>query len=107
MPVGPPRWEPSVWRLESRRRYAAELEQRRAATTVGQVPWPVRAWLRIRYGRPGWLAGRIVIVALVVLVAQLAAPGDPAVPALGAGALTWLMRTGRYDLAPTARRRKR
>jgi len=104
-PTGPPPWQPSAWRLESRRRYAAELEQRRAARAPAQVSWPVRGWLRVRYGRPLWLAGRVVIAALVVLIAQLAAPGDPAVPALAAGAATWLIRTGRYDLAPPARSR--
>ena len=43
----------------------------------------------------------------VVAVAQAAAkqaPGDPAVPALGVGAVTWLLLTGRLDLAPCARR---
>jgi len=36
------------------------------------------------------------------------APGDPAVPALGAGeATTWLIRSGSYDLAPSDRRAKR
>jgi hypothetical protein len=43
----------------------------------------------------------------VVAVAQAAAkqaPGDPALPALGAGAVTWLLLTGRLDLAPCARR---
>jgi hypothetical protein len=43
----------------------------------------------------------------VVAVAQTAAkqaPGDPAVPALGVGAVTWLLLTGRLDLAPCARR---
>jgi len=38
------------------------------------MPWPTRGWLRIRYGRPGWLADRIVIAALDVLIAQLARP---------------------------------
>jgi hypothetical protein len=36
----------------------------------------------------------------VVAIAQAAAPGDPAVCALGVGALTGLIRTGRWDLAP-------
>jgi hypothetical protein len=39
------------------------------------VSWLARGWLRIRYGRPWWLAGRIVLAALTVLIAQLAAPG--------------------------------
>jgi len=74
----------------------------RAGQAAGAAPgsW----WLRVRYGRPGWLAARVVIAGLVVWVAQLAAPGDPAVWALGVGALTWLVVTGRWDLAPRARR---
>lgn len=43
------------------------------------------------------------VVAAVGVVA-VAAPGDPAVPALGVGAVTWLVLTGRLDLAPGARR---
>jgi hypothetical protein len=62
--------------------------------------------LRIRYGRPWWLAGRIALTTLAVLIAQLAAPGDPAVPALAGGATTWPVRTGRYDLAPPVRRQQ-
>ena len=66
--------------------------------------WPVRGWLRVRHGRPGWLAARVVAAAAVVLVAQLTAPGDPAVWALGTGTVTWLVRAARFDLAPRARR---
>ena len=58
----------------------------------------------MRYGRPWALAARVVLAAVVVLVAQVAAPGDPAVWALGTGAVTWLVRTGRFDLAPRVRR---
>ena len=61
-------------------------------------------WARVRYGRPWWLAGRVVLAAVVVLVAEVAAAGDPAVWALGTGAVTWLARTGRFDLAPRPRR---
>jgi hypothetical protein len=41
---------------------------------------------------------------LVVVIAQAAVPGDPAVWALGTGAVTWLVWSGRFDLAPRARR---
>ena len=58
----------------------------------------------MRHGRPGWLMARMVLAAVVPLVAQLAAPGDPAVPALAVGALTWLVLTARFDLAPRAHR---
>jgi hypothetical protein len=67
-------------------------------------PWWRRGWARVRYGRPAWLAGRVVLAGAVVWVAEVAAPGDPAVPALGVGAATWLVLTGRLDLAPGRRR---
>jgi hypothetical protein len=102
---GPPVFEPSAWRRESRRQYATERERAGAGPAVpAGGPWVVRGWLRVRHGRPGWLAARIVLAALVVVVAQVAAPGDPAVWALGVGAVTWVVRTGRWDLAPRARR---
>lgn len=99
--------ELSAWRRESRRRYAQEREEREAAAAVPPAvngPVLVRAWLRVRHGRPWWLAARVAVAAGVVAVAQVAAPGDPAVPALGVGAVTWLARTARYDLAPRPRR---
>jgi hypothetical protein len=98
-------FEPSSWRRESRRQYAAERE--RAGAAPEQVVsgwWLARGWLRLRYGRPGWLAARVVLAVVVVVVAEVVAPGDPAVWALGVGAVTWLVRTGRWDLAPRARR---
>jgi hypothetical protein len=98
-------FEPSTWRRESRRQYATERERAGAGPVVPVAgPWLVRGWLRVRYGRPVWLAARILLAALVVVIAQVAAPGDPAVWALGVGAVTWLLRTGRWDLAPRARR---
>jgi hypothetical protein len=92
----------SSWRRETRRRWAREHDQ------PGPVPaaewWLARAWARVRYGRPGWLATRVVLAAAVVWTAAAIAPGDPAVPALGVGAATWLVLTGRLDLAPRWRR---
>lgn len=97
-------WQPSSWRLETRRRFDAELDRRRAAGGLARGGWLVRVWLRVWYGRPGWLAARIVLAVVAVLAAQLAAPGDPAVPAIAAGALTWLVLTGRRELVPPRRR---
>jgi hypothetical protein len=57
-----------------------------------------------QYGRPGWLAVRVIAVVVVPLAAEQAAPGSPAVPALAVGAGTWLVLTARFDLAPRARR---
>jgi hypothetical protein len=58
----------------------------------------------VRYGRPLWLAARVVLAAGAVTVVALTAPGDPAVPALGVGAATWLTLTARLDLAPLDRK---
>jgi hypothetical protein len=98
----PPVWQPSAWRRAGRRAYAAGRAWPEPVPVAGS--WLVRGWLRVRYGRPGWLAARVVVAGLVVGVAQVVAAGDPAVWALGVGAVTWLVRTGRWDLAPKARR---
>jgi hypothetical protein len=92
----------SSWRRETRRRWAREQEP--AAPVPAGGWWLGRAWARVRYGRPGWLAARVVLAVAVVTVAQVVVPGDPAVPALGVGAVTWLILTGRLDLAPRSRR---
>ena len=85
-----PAWEPSSWRREGRRAYARDrLDQQAAATAVSGSPL-MRGWLRVRYGRPWWLAARTLLAAGVVLVAQAAAPGDSG----GVGA-----RHGRGDVA--------
>jgi hypothetical protein len=98
----PPVFQPSTWRRAGRRAYAADRAWPEPVLVTG--PWLVRGWLRVRYGRPGWLAARVLLAGLVVVVAQVVAAGDPAVWALGVGAVTWLVRTGRWDLAPRARR---
>jgi hypothetical protein len=99
-----PAREPSSWRREGRRAYARDrLEQQAAAMAVPGSAL-MRGWLRVRHGRPWVLAARLVLAVLVVVIAQAAVPGDPAVWALGTGAVTWLVRSGRFDLAPRARR---
>jgi curved DNA-binding protein CbpA len=55
---------------------------------------------RIRRGRPARLALRILIAATVSAIAVAVAGAQPATPALITGALTWLLRTARHDLAP-------
>ena len=58
-------------------------------------------WLsRIRRGRPARLALRVLIAAALSAVAVAVAGSQPATPALITGALTWLLLTGRHDLAP-------
>jgi hypothetical protein len=55
---------------------------------------------RVRYGRPLRLAARIVIAAVVALLAVTVIPGNPAAPAVAAGAFLWVAFTARGDLAP-------
>ena len=70
-----------------------------------RVSWPghlsaVRLLPRIRRGRPGRLALRVLIAAVLSAVAVAVAGSQPATPALITGALTWLLLTARHDLAP-------
>jgi curved DNA-binding protein CbpA len=55
---------------------------------------------RIRAGRPAVLAARLAVAAAAGLGAVLAAGAQPATYAVIAGALTWLFRTARRELAP-------
>jgi curved DNA-binding protein CbpA len=54
---------------------------------------------RIRRGRPAVLAVRVAVAGVVSAVPVLAVGWQPASPAIIVGALTWLLRTGRADLA--------
>jgi curved DNA-binding protein CbpA len=55
---------------------------------------------RVRRGRPGRLALRILAAAAAGAAAVTAAGPHPAAPALVTGAATWLILTARHDLAP-------
>jgi curved DNA-binding protein CbpA len=55
---------------------------------------------RIRHGRPGRLAFRVLAAGAASAAAVAAAGAQPATPALVTGALTWLLLTARQDLAP-------
>lgn len=46
----------------------------------------------------------MILAAVVPLIAQFAAPGNPAAPALVVGASTRLVLTARFDLVPRVRR---
>jgi DnaJ domain len=71
------------------------------ASPGGQRPAPtLRVLSRIRRGRPGRLALRILVAAAVTAVAVAAAGPHPAAPALVTGVATWLVLTARRDLAP-------
>jgi curved DNA-binding protein CbpA len=65
-----------------------------ADLTAGQ-----RGLSRVRRGRPARLALRVAVAAAVGLGAVAVAGFQPASLALIAGALTWLIRTGRHDIA--------
>lgn len=62
----------------------------RAAATAG--------W-KIRHGRPARLAVRLLTAAAAAAVAVLAVGLQPASAAIITGTLTWLLLTGRHDLA--------
>lgn len=55
---------------------------------------------RVRRGRPARLALRVLAALAVAAAAALAAGPHPAAPALVTGVATWLVLTGRRDLAP-------
>jgi hypothetical protein len=62
---------------------------------------PGAGWAgRIRRGRPGRLALRLAAAVAVSVLVVVIAGWQPATPALMVGALTWLIRTARQDLAP-------
>jgi curved DNA-binding protein CbpA len=75
---------------------ASPTAERRAAT-AGVTPAPLVA--RIRHGRPIRLLLRVAIAALVSVGVAFVAGTQPATPALIVGAATWLLLTGRHDLA--------
>jgi curved DNA-binding protein CbpA len=69
------------------------------APALDRVAVGRRTWRRLRDGSPGRLVLRLAAVAVVAVVAVLAVGWRPATFAVIAGALTWLARTGRGDLA--------
>ncbi len=65
-----------------------------------RLPAAVRLAARVRRGRPGRLALRVLAAAVASAAAWAAAGSGPAGPALVTGAVTWLLLTARQDLAP-------
>jgi hypothetical protein len=55
--------------------------------------------VRVRHGRPARLALRLLAAAAVSALVVIIAGWQPATPALMVGALTWVIRSGRRDLA--------
>lgn len=76
------------------------LSGRREA--YADLPGQRRGLHRIRRGRPAVLAARLAVAAAVSLAAVLAVGPQPAAYAVIAGAVTWLIRTARRELAPAA-----
>jgi curved DNA-binding protein CbpA len=70
-----------------------------AARTRLRMPTRTLA-TRLRHGRPARLLLRVLIAAAVSAGAAVVAGLQPATPALIVGAATWLLLTGRHDLAP-------
>ena len=71
------------------------------ASPDGQRSAPaLRLLSRVRCGRPGRLALRILAAVVVAAAAAAAAGPHPAAPALVTGVATWLVVTTRRDLAP-------
>jgi curved DNA-binding protein CbpA len=70
------------------------------ADLAAQRPGRPRHEGRLRGSRPGVLALRTAVAAAVSAGALAVAGPQPASFALVAGALTWLIRTGRRELAP-------
>src|ERR1022692_979595 len=72
------------------------------APAVNVTPW--RAFLllpaRIRHGRPGRLALRVLAAAVLALLVLHSGAGTPPVAGLLTGIATWLILTSRGDLAP-------
>lgn len=84
--------------LDGRREAYADL----AAAPRGwsRSRWSRFRWGRFRRGRPAVLVLRTAVAAGVSAGALAVAGPQPASFALVAGALTWLARTGRHELAP-------
>lgn len=72
----------------------------------GQGFAAARLAARARRGRPVRLALRILAAVAVSAAAVAAAGPHPAAPALVTGMATWLVLTGRHDLAPSEKRRE-
>jgi hypothetical protein len=62
---------------------------------------PGAGWAgRVRRGRPGRLVLRVAAAVAASVLVVVIAGWQPATPALMVGALTWLIRSARHDLAP-------
>jgi len=90
---------------ERRRRLAAGRAERAGRWKFAAAPAGFA--VRVRSGRPGRLLLRAAVAVAVGAAAVAAAGWHPATVALITGALTWLGRTGRQDLAPPNWRSRR
>ncbi len=102
-------------RTATGRREVAADRRERVIGRLAAGPVPARntplpalaavATRQIRYGRPVRLAARLLATAAVGALAVAAVGWQPASVAIITGALTWLLLTGRGDLAPRGPRR--
>jgi hypothetical protein len=84
------------------------LPERPTPSTTMPAAWPrlsaLRAMMvlpaRIRHGRPGRLALRILGAVVAAWLVTLTGAGTPTTAALFTGIATWLILTARADLAP-------
>jgi hypothetical protein len=70
-----------------------------ADRAAGPLPRRASAPARVRHGRPWVLALRMAIAAAIIAVAFVVTGTQPAAFGLTVGAVTWLLLTGRHDLA--------
>jgi curved DNA-binding protein CbpA len=90
-------------RAEARADLAEGITPGRARPAPGRHPGIARAAVlpaRIRHGRPARLAVRVLAAAVLAWLAWLALPGSAAAAGTAALLATWLVLTGRGDLAP-------
>jgi hypothetical protein len=93
-PAPPPAdpWPADPWAAGPRLTVLRSADPRRAG---------LRAARRVRTGRPGILALRVLLTIAVSWACVAVAGWQPATLAITIGALTWLARTTHHDLAPT------
>jgi hypothetical protein len=90
-PASPPRRTPPPGQ-------ASPLAAAPGAATAAAAAGPLTA--RIRHGRPARLLLRVLIAAAVSAGVSVVAGAQAAAPAVIVGVATWLVLTGRHDLAP-------
>ena len=99
-PVPGSRRRPATARPVPSRQAAPHRETAARRETASRRETAAGLAARARRGRPVLLALRIAIAAGITAAAFAVTGAQPAAGGLAAGALTWLLLTGRHDLAP-------